>query len=149
MNENYDSWTWVSSAAYSGTTREIVDLMWQKTMKGESEVTDEAYTKALNKEALWLYNLKSLSGADVEELKKIIEICNVFYNRTDISVLPIEDGFYDLLLEKYKQYDPNFQVGSAVINMKTSSESLKQVDTRKVIKPISFFESINFSTILL
>ena len=126
MNENYDF--------------VMVELMWQKTMAGEEEASHEEYIRFLNKEALRLYETQSLSGADVSELKKIIEICNVFYNRTDMKVLPIEDGFYDLLLEKYKQYDPHFQIGSALVNIKTNSESANSDNTQEVIKPISFFE---------
>ena len=35
-----------------------------------------------------------------------------------MSIPVISDGFYDLLNEVYKKYDPNFQVGSYVIDFK-------------------------------
>ena len=66
--------------------------------------------------------------------------CNILYNRTDMIILPIEDGFYDLLFEKYKTYDANFQVGSAVVDFKESFIN-DQFDPKKVaIQPFSFIE---------
>ena len=63
------------------------------------------------------------SSVAYPEMDKIIMICNVLYNRTDMTVLPIDDGFYDLLLEKYKIYDSNFQVGSAVVEFRNFIEN--------------------------
>lgn len=73
----------------------------------------------LNSIALNLYNKNANLNIDEQEtLKKIIFICNIIYNRTDMSIPVLSDGFYDLLNEVYKTYDPNFQVGSYVINFK-------------------------------
>ena len=81
------------------------------------------YKGYLNDVAMTLYNKPqlTLTAEDIEDLKGIITICNITYNDTDKELLPIEDGFYDLLLEKYKIYDPNFQVGAEVINFKSSN----------------------------
>ena len=70
------------------------------------------YKEYLNDVAMTLYNKPQLSAEDIDDLKGIITICNITYNDTDEQLLPIEDGFYDLLLEKYNTYDPNFQVGA-------------------------------------
>lgn len=70
----------------------------------------------LNDYAMLLYNKTGLSQDELEDFKNIILICNITYNDTDKELLPIEDGIYDLLLEKYKKYDPKFQVGAEVIN---------------------------------
>ena len=97
----------------------------------------------LNEEAMRIYNLRSttLGQEDVAILKQILMICNVLYNRTDLTVQPVEDGFYDLLLELYKQYDSNFQVGSAVVEFKNFIENDIN-DPMKVAEcPIIFFDS--------
>ena len=120
----------------------MVELMHQKTMAGEEEASHPEYIRFLNSEAQRIYQTDKLNKNDIGELKKILEICNVFYNRTDMKVLPIEDGFYDLLLEKYKQYDPHFQVGSAVVNMKTNSENV-YIKNEEIKYPISFFDKDN------
>ena len=71
-------------------------------MVGNASVINSENIKMLNDRALALYNIPELNSSEIEELKQLIMICNVLYNRTDMTVLPIEDGFYDLLLEKYK-----------------------------------------------
>ena len=97
----------------------------------------------INSEAYRLYSLQELSNADIEELKNIIMICNIMYNRTDRSLLPIEDGFYDLLLEKYKIYNPYFQVGSAVVDFDNSNQSDIGINKKKIECPVEFHEMIN------
>ena len=74
----------------------------------------------INSLAMEIYEKPELDKNDLEDLKDILSICNITYNDTDKELLPIEDGVYDLLLEKYKKYDPNFQVGAEVINFKAS-----------------------------
>lgn len=79
---------------------------------------------ALNNIAMRLYQSEELEPIDVEDLKNLLYICNVLYNDTDCSVLPIEDGVYDLLLEKYKKYDPNYQIGSKVFSFDNSNDNV-------------------------
>lgn len=80
--------------------------------------------KFISDKAMHLYNTDNLAFDEQEELKTLLMICNVMYNRTDMLVLPVEDGVYDVLLEKYKKYNKNFQVGSAVVQFKSVAESL-------------------------
>ena len=77
----------------------------------------------------------------VEKLKYILMIGNVLYNRTDTEVLPIENGVYDVLLEKYKTFDPHFQIGSAVVQFK-SAVDISNPDQKKVVTPIFFYEPV-------
>ena len=100
-----------------------IKLMFDALMLGDASVITSENINTLNKIALELYNKPTLVGDEIEDLKRIIMICNVLYNRTDMTVLPIEDGFYDLLLEKYKTYDSNFQVGSAVVDFRNFVEN--------------------------
>ncbi|MCM1215968.1 MAG: hypothetical protein NC548_15785 [Lachnospiraceae bacterium] len=86
---------------------------------GDPTVITDINIRALNAIAMRLYNESQLNEDDIECLKYLLLICNLLYNRTDLEVLPIEDGVYDLLLEKYKVYDKEFQVGSAVVEFKS------------------------------
>lgn len=113
-------------------------IMFNCIMQGDGSVITLGNIQLLNDEALKLYEIANLNTDEIEELKKIIMICNVLYNRTDMYVLPIDDGFYDLLLEKYKNYDPNFQVGSAVVDMRNIIETNPD-NPQKIAKcPITF-----------
>ena len=113
----------------------FIDNMFHQLMLGNPSVINVDNIQMINTIALNLYNKQSeLNSDEVETLKKIIMICNVLYNRTDMTVLPIEDGFYDLLLEKYKVYDSNFQVGSAIVDFKNFIEN--DIDNpQKIARP--------------
>jgi NAD-dependent DNA ligase len=100
-----------------------IDSIFNALMVGNASVITVENRSIINQTALELYEIQELTSQQVEMLRKIIMICNVLYNRTDMTVLPVEDGFYDLLLEKYKKYDSNFQVGSAVVNFKNSIQN--------------------------
>ena len=99
-----------------------IDILFDGLMHGNGSLINVENINLINQEALKLYNKESLSPKEIDELKKIVMICNVLYNRTDMSILPVEDGFYDLLLEKYKTYDDHFQVGSAIVDFRNIIE---------------------------
>jgi hypothetical protein len=102
----------------------FIDNMFHALMLGNASVINVDNIALINKISLDIYNKGTrLDDNEVDTLKKIIMICNVLYNRTDMTVLPVEDGFYDLLLEKYKVYDSNFQVGSAVVEFRNFVEN--------------------------
>ena len=88
----------------------------------------------LNNIAMNLYSKNELNKEDIEDLDILLKICNITYNDTDRELLPIEDGVYDLLLEKYKQYNPNFQVGADIINFKPS-ENISNFNIPKEAEP--------------
>lgn len=112
----------------------IKDTFWDYLSKGNPSVLSQQNIQKLNEIAIIIYNKEQLEQDDIECLKYILMICNLLYNRTDMEVLPIEDGFYDLLLEKYKKYDSNFQVGSAVVDFRSSmSETGIVNDTKAAI----------------
>lgn len=100
------------------------------------------YKAYLNDVALLIYNKPQLDTSDIEDLKDIITICNITYNDTDKELLPIEDGVYDLLLEKYKTYDPNFQVGAEIIDFEASKSSSIFVE-KKMQNAVYFDEPID------
>ena len=107
--------------------------------------TDKAYENKgyVNTIAMYLYEKPDLNAEDVEDLKDIITIGNIVYNDTDKELMVIEDGFYDLLLEKYKKYDPNFQVGAEVIDFKTSNKVIHADNLDKpIVEGVTFIDDI-------
>lgn len=42
-------------------------------------------------------------GSNMDTIKEILIISNILYNNTDRSVLPLEDGVYDLIVAKYNK----------------------------------------------
>ena len=67
--------------------------------------------KYINQEAMRLLNTDPLNKDDVSILNNLIQISNILYNNTDRNILPLEDGIYDLLVEKLKQY-MDYQISS-------------------------------------
>lgn len=97
----------------------------------------------LNRIALYIYEKEVLDNTEQDILKDILSISNILYNRTDMQVLPIDDGFYDLLLEKYKQYDNHFQVGSYIVDLKNiQQESMMKDGIKEAEIPIIIREPI-------
>ena len=79
---------------------------------------------------------KECNQDEIDTMGKVLRICNILYNRTDIELLPVEDGVYDLLLEKYKTYNPNFQVGSEVIDF---DKTITNNEEKEIITPLRFY----------
>ena len=107
---------------------------------GNGSVINDSNISRLNEIGLDLYNKLELNSDEIISLKYLIMSCNILYNRTDMIILPIEDGFYDLLFEKYKTYDPNFQVGSAVVEFKESFVSDQASPKKPAIQALSFVD---------
>lgn len=112
--------------------------LFEQLAMGNGSVITSQNIQRLNQRALELYQQQELSAEEIEELKYIIMSCNILYNRTDLSILPVEDGFYDLLLEKYKKYDPHFQVGSAVVTFRNLKENDMEKQESIAEDPIFF-----------
>ena len=85
-----------------------------------------------------LLNKDTLDEYDQMCASTIISISQIVYNNTDRSVLFLDDGVYDLLLEKYKNYDSNFQVGAPVIDFNQDGESTRDSN---FIQPILFMDN--------
>ena len=120
------------------TLTTILDCLKKKDL---SIMTQDSI-KMINSIAIKIYNtpIDNLSGADIDGLKTIILICNLLYNRTNLRVLPIEDGFYDLLLELYKKFDPNFQVGSYLVEFdEIDDKTTTSIKEKEIICPIEFY----------
>lgn len=56
----------------------------------------------------------------IHNLKTLITICNILYNNSDRSILPVEDGVYDMLVVLANKYIPDIQVGAPVTDIKVT-----------------------------
>lgn len=95
-------------------------------------------TKILLKKEGW-------NDLDIAIAKIILEISNSIYNNTDMDILLLEDGIYDLLLEKYKEYDSNFQVGASPIQFPRLNNEFENKEIINLITPVYYIseEEIN------
>ena len=93
---------------------------------GDASFVDQKFIKNINDSIMkYLSNrvpINMLNKAELDDMDAILRICNIFYNQTDLNVLPVEDGVYDIFLEYYKTLNPNFQVGSEVIRFPASDK---------------------------
>lgn len=116
-----------------------LQIILDKLLSGDISIITSDNIKLINDAAINIYQLQhQLLQSDIVALKNIILICNILYNRTDTRVLPIEDGFYDLLLELYKKFDSNFQVGSAVVDFSNMNDKTTDSVEKEIINPIEF-----------
>ena len=123
---------------------ELMSKIFDELCKGNSSVLTIDNIKFISDTAILLHDKSrsniNLSKDEIDTLKYLIMICNLTYNRTDGLILPVEDGVYDLLYEKYKSIDPNFQVGSAVIQFQSMAEKELASQGKVIIQPFSFIE---------
>ena len=86
--------------------------------------------------------LSEFTDNQKQDLEYLIMICNILYNRTDMQILPVEDGVYDMCMELYKKINPNFQVGSKVVQFQDRvDKELKAEGIDKPINPLYFIEA--------
>ena len=88
---------------------------------------------AVSQRAVELINKPELDFYDIMDAGMIIYISQIVYNNTDRSILFLDDGVYDLLLEKYKNYDPNYQVGAPSIHFNQNGEAVVE---NEIIEPM-------------
>lgn len=81
---------------------------------------------------------EELKEDDIENLEYIIEISNILYNQTIDTILLVEDGVYDILLEKLKYFKPDYRVGSIIVpNISNSNNTLLN---NKNTNPVLYFD---------
>ena len=81
-------------------------------MRGNLSIINIHSRLQINQSIVDILNTDVLTPHQISELDCLIRIGNILYNNLPNEFdNPIEDGVYDLLLEKYKQYDANYQVG--------------------------------------
>ena len=89
----------------------------------------------VNSRIVDILNSDILNQEQIEELGDILHIGNIIYNNIacDGTINPLEDGVYDILLEKYKQYRSDFQVGAEPIHFDYENQDQFNKEPVKVV----------------
>ena len=82
----------------------------------------------------------SFVAEDVEVMDDIIAISNIMYNNYPNNVLPLEDGVYDLLLELYKNFNPNYMVGAVPVIFKDKDIMVDEDAVAQITSPILYMD---------
>lgn len=119
---------------------EKLNAILQALMDADLSCLNSDNIIAISNETTRLLNIpnNNITEYDVACMKTIILISQIAYNNTDKTILFLDDGVYDLLLEKYKKYDSNFQVGAPVVKFDQNGEIKKE---KEVIEPIIFLDN--------
>lgn len=111
-------------------------------MKADISVITTECVVYCGKEALRLLEKKELDEYDVACMNLLIQISQILYNNTDRELLVLEDGVYDLLLEKDKEYNSKVQVGAPPIHFDPSANIIINNVSEKY-KPMVFLEDFH------
>lgn len=119
---------------------EKLNAILQALMDADLSCLNSDNIIAVSNETTRLLNIpdNNITEYDVACMKTIILISQIAYNNTDKTILFLDDGVYDLLLEKYKKYDSNFQVGAPVVKFDQNGEIKKE---KEVIEPVIFLDN--------
>lgn len=89
--------------------------------------------KSLNKRTESILITENPTQQDIQDANTIITISNILYNNGDISILPLDDGMYDLLMVWISRFSTNYQVGAPITP--TFTQNTQQVPMNKKISP--------------
>lgn len=111
--------------------------IYEELKNGNIRVIDMNNKIFLNEEAMRLLNLEVLDNNDIEALDLIIRISNaVYHNVNNDSLVPIDDGVYDLLMVLISKYMNNYQVGSDDIFFGDLYQDLNEKQEQALICPV-------------
>lgn len=125
------------------TNTQFLESLLNSLYRGDLTFLNNTDTIAyINDNALYIiqkYKISYLETEDFINAKILLEISNILYNNTDITILPLEDGVYDLLLEIYKEFNKDYQVGAAPIQFRLSDQII-DYEKRNLRNPIKFID---------
>lgn len=86
-------------------------------------------------------DINDMSNNDIDLLGDIIHLGNIVYNNVAIpdDELFIDNGVYDLLLEKYRHFNPNVQVGAEPVIFRVQPKTVFQ--KKNIINLVEFLPS--------
>ena len=120
----------------------------ERLLKGDASCLTQDVIYNINKIVMSLYPKENLTQIELDCIDDILHISNIIYNNTDKSILVLEDGIYDMLLEKYKKYNPNFQVGAEPVNFSSTNNDVVTEDdadnTASVFVQLPWVDTRNF-----
>ena len=118
----------------------------QHLLQGDaSDLTPETI-RNINAHVVRFLSLKYLEPHEVEIVGDILHISNIIYNNTDRSILVLEDGVYDNLLQMYKGYNPNYQVGAEPVHFEPHGETINNVIPQR---PVPLFQMVDYNQDML
>lgn len=108
----------------------VIDHVYKDVNAG---LLDSAFTfrKELNNQILAILDLDNLSADMVEDLRKAIIIGNATYNNSSSGLLPIDDGVWDLMVERYRRYTPDDSYPVGFKPTKDVSSDMKEYSEKK------------------
>lgn len=118
---------------------ETLNSILNQLMHGDLSCLSPQNIIAVSNEAVRLLNTQNITDYDKMCIDLIISISQIVYNNTDRSVLFLDDGVYDLLLEKDKEFNKNFQVGAPVIKFDKKDE-YNNASNGDFIEPMIFLK---------
>lgn len=74
----------------------------------------------INQYIMKVLTLDDWDKETIETVKEILTMCNILYNNSSQNVRIIEDGVYDILLEKFKRYSKVYPIGAEPIRFDES-----------------------------
>lgn len=114
-------------------TKGILDRL----LNGDASILTVNTNIFINSRIVELLEANPLNELQIEELGDILHIGNIVYNNIpNEDCNPLEDGVYDILLEKYKVYNPNFQVGAEPIQFNYDNNE----ERKEPIKVVSIID---------
>lgn len=116
---------------------ELLNKIIHSLMSGSLDTLNPDNIVKVSNEAIRIIQKPVLDEYDQSNASMIISASQIVYNNTDRSILFLDDGVYDLLLEKYKNYNENFQVGSSVIRFDQNGEATKGAE---LLQPMTFLD---------
>lgn len=108
-----------------------------RLLNGDASILTVNTNIFINSRIVELLEANPLNEVQIEELEDILHIGNIVYNNIpNEDCNPLEDGVYDILLEKYKVYNPNFQVGAEPIQFNYDNNE----ERKEPIKVVSIID---------
>lgn len=85
-----------------------LESMLNDLINGEDNIDAEF----MNSRVMYIISLSNPTAEDITDADNIIKISNIMYNNTDRSILPLDDGIYDLLMVWIQRFNKTYQVGA-------------------------------------
>ena len=111
---------------------DLLNKILKSLMSGSLQELNPANIIAVSNEAVRIINKPQLDDYDVMNASTIISISQIVYNNTDRSILFLDDGVYDIILEKCNNYNSSFQVGAPEISFSQDGEAVQ----REYVNPL-------------
>ena len=100
---------------------ERFDYMLKALLEDGEDIVDD---NVLNSFAVEVLNggVNMTLPENQHDLNTLLTICNILYNNSDRTILPIEDGTYDKLMVLATNTIPNFVVGAPPTNIQVTAD---------------------------